>query len=79
MSFHLEPKKIRSQSPDVTVIVGKGDNMQAFECYKIVLSFASPFFDAMLSVEMAEKNASRIELPVEAVLQLYRSKHDRES
>ena len=56
-------KKIRSQSPDTTVAVGKGESMEEFECYKFVLAFASPFFDAMLSTDMSEKNSSRIELP----------------
>ena len=37
--------------------------MQEFECYRIALSFASPYFDAMLSADMAENNNSRIELP----------------
>ncbi|KAL7548667.1 hypothetical protein ACHAWF_011937 [Thalassiosira exigua] len=54
---------IRYQSPDVVVAVGSGDDMQEFECYKIALSFASPYFDAMLSSDMAEANSSRIEYP----------------
>mmetsp|Transcript_6012 Transcript_6012/g.13637 ORF Transcript_6012/g.13637 Transcript_6012/m.13637 type:complete len:294 (+) Transcript_6012:113-994(+) len=57
------PKKIRSSSPDVIVAVGQGDAMREFECYKIALSFASPYFDAMLSTNMAENNDSRIEFP----------------
>ena len=39
------PKKIRSQPPDVIVAVGQGESMQEFPCYKIALSFASPYFD----------------------------------
>ncbi|KAL7529071.1 hypothetical protein ACHAXR_002780 [Thalassiosira sp. AJA248-18] len=57
------PKKIRSQPADVIVAVGSDANMQEFECYKIALSFASPYFDAMLSVDMVENNSSRIEFP----------------
>ena len=49
--------------PDVTVVVGTGDNQQEFECYKVVLSFASPYLDAMLSNDMVENNNSRIEFP----------------
>ena len=56
-------KKIRSQPSDVIVAVGKGDAMQEFECYKIALCFASPYFDAMLSAAMVENNTSRIEFP----------------
>ena len=58
-----ETKKIRSSPPDVIVAVGRDDKMQEFECYRIALSFASPYFDAMLSADMAENNNSRIELP----------------
>lgn len=57
------PKKIRSSSPDVIVAVGQGDGVQEFECYKIALSFASAYFDAMLSADMAESNSSRIAFP----------------
>ena len=57
------PKKIRSMSPDVTVLVGKGDKKQEFQCYRVALSLASPVFDAMLSADMAENNNSRINLP----------------
>ena len=57
------PKKIRSQPPDVIVAVGQGESMQEFPCYKIALSFASPYFDTMLSVNMAEGNTGRIEFP----------------
>ena len=57
------PEKIRSQSPDITVAVGNGKSLVEFECYKFVLAFASPYFDAMLSTDMAENNSSRIEFP----------------
>ena len=56
-------KIIRSMPPDVTVVVGTGDNQQEFECYKVVLSFASPYLDAMLSTDMVENSTSRIEFP----------------
>ena len=49
--------------PDVTVMVGKDDNIQEFEAYKVALSLASPVFDAMLSSDMSESNNSRIQLP----------------
>jgi len=29
-----QQKRIRSMPPDVTVVVGIGDNQQEFECYK---------------------------------------------
>lgn len=54
-------RKIRSQPPDVVVAVGTGECMQEFECYKIALSFASPYFDAMFSAGMSESNEGRIE------------------
>lgn len=54
---------IRSQSPDVVVAVGKGDAMKEFDSYRVVLSVASPYFDAMFSTDMREKNNSRIEFP----------------
>ncbi|KAL7544267.1 hypothetical protein ACHAWF_007654 [Thalassiosira exigua] len=57
------PKKIRCQSPDVVVAVGRGESMQEFECYKVVLSFASPYFNTMLGANMAEAHSNRIEFP----------------
>ena len=57
------PKKIRSQPADIIVAVGSGDAMREFECYKVVLSFASPYFDNMLSASMSESNNNRIEFP----------------
>ena len=58
-------KRIRSMPNDVTVVVGAGENQQEFECYnyKVVLSIASPYLDAMLSNEMVENSTSRIEFP----------------
>jgi len=55
-------KKIRSMSPDITVVVGKGMYKHEFECYKVALSLASPVFDAMLSSDMAESNNNQIQL-----------------
>ena len=57
------PKKVRSQPPDVKVAVGSADGMQEFECYRIVLSFASKYLDTMLSARMKEDETSRIEFP----------------
>lgn len=56
-------KKLRSQPPDVTVAVGEGGALQEFECYKVVLSIASPYFDAMFSAGMRENETHRIEYP----------------
>lgn len=56
-------KRVKSQPPDVIVSVGSDDNVEEFECYGVVLSFASPVFDAMLSTEMREKNDNCIKLP----------------
>lgn len=63
MTTSTRLKKIRSQPPDITVAVGSGSAMEEFECYKIVLSFASPYFDTMLTTNMAENNSHRIEFP----------------
>ena len=59
----VQPKKIRALPPDITVVVGKGDAREEFECYKVALSFASPYFDAMLAANMTENDTSRIEFP----------------
>ena len=56
-------KGIRSQAPDVTVSVGSGESKQEFKCYKVVLSFASPYLDAMLSSSMKEGEMSRVDFP----------------
>ena len=37
--------------------------MQEFHCYRVILSFASDYFDSMLSAEMIEKKTGRIEFP----------------
>lgn len=57
------PKRVRSQAPDVVVSVGRGDAKREFECYKIALSFASPYFDAMFSTDMTENHRGRVEFP----------------
>lgn len=54
-------KKIRAQAPDVIIAVGDGDRQQEFECYKIVLAFASPYFDAMFSTGYMENESNRVE------------------
>ena len=56
-------KWIRSQAPDVTVSVGSGESKQEFKCYKVVLSFASPYLDAMLSSSMKEGEVGHIDFP----------------
>ena len=55
--------QLRSHSPDVTVAVGQGNAMQEFECHKIALAFASPYFDAMFCADMREKTSGLVELP----------------
>jgi len=37
--------KIRAAPPDLTVVVGSGDNREEFECYKIAMCFVCPYFD----------------------------------
>ena len=54
---------VRSQAPDVVVLVGSGDSRQEFKCYKVILSFASDYLDAMLSSSMKEGEMSIIEFP----------------
>lgn len=56
-------KILASQKPDVTVVVGSGDDAQEFQCYSVILAHASPVLDAMLSCEMREKQERRIEFP----------------
>jgi sugar (pentulose or hexulose) kinase len=43
-----------SRAPDVTVVVGSGDNAREFQCYGAILASASPVLDAMLSSGMKE-------------------------
>ena len=54
---------VRSQAPDVTVSVGSGDTKQEFKCYKVILSFASDYLDAMLSSSMKEGEMGVIDFP----------------
>ncbi|KAK1747797.1 hypothetical protein QTG54_001760 [Skeletonema marinoi] len=61
MSSPGPSKKIRSQPPDVIVAVGSGESMQEFHCYRVILSFASDYFDTMLSASMIENETGRIE------------------
>jgi hypothetical protein len=52
-------KRIRFMEPDVIVNVGS----KSFPHYSIVLCMASPYFDAMLSCDMKEKETMSIDLP----------------
>ncbi len=58
-------KKLRSQQPDVVVVVGSGEwgNKQEFECYKLLLCYHCEYLDTMLSHQTKENETSRIELP----------------
>eukprot|EP00578_Thalassiosira_sp_NH16_P015670 CAMPEP_0181106502 /NCGR_PEP_ID=MMETSP1071-20121207/16565_1 /TAXON_ID=35127 /ORGANISM="Thalassiosira sp., Strain NH16" /LENGTH=335 /DNA_ID=CAMNT_0023189911 /DNA_START=519 /DNA_END=1526 /DNA_ORIENTATION=- len=56
-------KKIRSQPPDVIVSVGSGETKREFQCYKVILSFASNYLDTMLSSSMKEGTLNRIDFP----------------
>jgi len=56
-------KKIRSQPPDVIVAVGSGESVREFKCYKVILSFASVYLDAMIGSCLREGSLSRIEFP----------------
>jgi hypothetical protein len=47
-------KTLISQPPDITVVVGKENNAQEFQCYSVILASASPVLDAMLSSGMKE-------------------------
>lgn len=53
------PKRIRSSEPDVKVIVGG----EEFYHYGVSLSFASEYFDTMLSSSMKEGETQVIEFP----------------
>lgn len=52
-------KRIRFMEPDAIVNVGN----KSFPHYSIVLCMASPYFDAMLSCDMKEKETMIIDLP----------------
>lgn len=56
-------KRITSQEPDVTIIVGSGKNKKEFQSYGVILAASSPYFDAMLSSGMREGETRRIEFP----------------
>eukprot|EP00956_Cyclotella_meneghiniana_P022643 scaffold43086_cov53-Cyclotella_meneghiniana.AAC.8 len=56
-------KKIQSHEPDVTVIVGSGDDKREFLCYSAQLAHASPVLDAMLNSGMMEGETKRICFP----------------
>jgi hypothetical protein len=52
-----------SQQPDVTVVVGSGDKQRTFQTFAVLLAYASPVLDAMLSSGMKESDSRRIEFP----------------
>ena len=56
-------KRLKYQPPDVVVTIGSGDTKREFECYAVVLCFASIVFDTMLSVKMKERATHRIAFP----------------
>jgi uncharacterized membrane protein len=56
-------KLLKSQAPDVTVVVGSGAAAQEFQCYGVILAAASPVIDAMLGSGMKECEQKRIEFP----------------
>ena len=56
------PKRLRSQAL-IVVSVGQGNAKTEFECYQVALSFSSPYFDAMFSVDMAESRCGLVDLP----------------
>ena len=56
-------EKIRFQPPDIIVSVGSRDSKQDFECYGVLLSYASEYLDAMLSSGMKEGTIGKIEFP----------------
>ncbi len=59
----IPPKKtFKCFRPEITLVVGSGDNKQAFECYKYELCYYD-YFDTMLSSKMKEGKESRIEFP----------------
>lgn len=61
--FKIMSSKKISLEPDVTVVVGSGENQQEFQCYGVILASASPVLDAMLSSGMSESTSRRIEFP----------------
>ena len=56
-------KLLKSQAPDVTVVVGSGAAAREFQCYGAILADASPVLDAMLGSGMKECEQKRIEFP----------------
>lgn len=59
----MGPKTIRSRAPDIVVSVGSGEAKREFQCYAVILSFASEYLDAMLSSSMKEGELGKIEFP----------------
>jgi hypothetical protein len=65
----LPTKRIDSQAPDVTIIVGSGDNVEETRFYGVILASASPYLDAMLSNGMMESENRIIRFPEKNPLQ----------
>ena len=57
------PKRSRTEEPDFTVIVGTGDQKQEFQCYRLILSLGSGYFDSMFSSGMKEVTNKEISFP----------------
>ena len=59
----MSAKKLRSEPPDVVVMVGSGKKKQKFECHSIILCYASEYFDTILSSSMNESETKQISFP----------------
>ena len=57
------PKHLKFSDPDLTVVVGEGENAVEFYHYKHLLAAFCPFFDNMLSSGMKEANENKIVFP----------------
>ena len=58
-----ETKKVRNLPPDLIVAVGA--TMKEFQCHRIILSFASDYFDSMVSDPTKGIKNGRIEFPAQ--------------
>lgn len=57
------PKRLRSMSPDVKVVVGSGDNKKIFHHYAAILCNSSEYFDVALSSSFKEGTTRVLEFP----------------
>lgn len=57
------PKQLKFSEPDLTVVVGEGENAVEFYHYKHLLAASCPFFDDMFSSGMKEAKENRIVFP----------------